>query len=156
MGLLEDEPQVADKTLAELKQGVTEAYGNYLSQLKESGSVWEQKPAAAGEGEEAWSARQVAEHIASANLYFANGIARIIGAEGPAMQQPQLASVDEAVGATESAQAGFMGVVEKLTPEQLAIEVEHPRFGKQTPAAIISLVTHHLGDHANQLKTLRG
>lgn len=147
---------MAETTLAELKQGVAEAYGSYLSQLKESGAVWEQKPASAGEGEEAWCARQVAEHIASANLYFANGIARIIGAEGPAMQQPQLASVEEAVTATEAAQAGFMGVVEKLGEDQLGIEVEHPRFGKQTPAAIISLVTHHLGDHANQLKTLRG
>jgi hypothetical protein len=147
---------MADKTLAELKQGVTEAYATYLSQLKEAGAVWEQKPATSAEGEDAWCARQVAEHIASANLYFANGIARIIGAEGPAMQQPQLASVDEAVSATESAQAGFMGVVEKLSEEQLAIEVEHPRFGKQTPAGLIGIVTYHLGDHANQLKTLRG
>ncbi|MCZ2110187.1 MAG: DinB family protein [Dehalococcoidia bacterium] len=147
---------MADKTLAELKQDVSAAYATYLAELKASGPVWEQKPAAAGEGEEAWCARQVAEHIASANLYFANGIARIVGAEGPAIQQPQLPSVDEAVVATEAAQAGFMGVVNGLSDDQLAIEIEHPRFGKQTPGGMVAMVAYHLGDHANQLRTLRG
>jgi len=49
-----------------------------------------------------------------------------------------------------------MDVVNKVTDDQLEIAIETPQLGKQTVGSILGVVSYHLNDHANQLKTLRG
>ncbi len=146
---------MTEKTAASALADLESAHATYMAELKQAGAVWEAKPAA-GEGEEAWCARQVAEHIGGANLYFAAGIANALGSEAPALARLELASADVAVAKTTETHAALAGVVATLKDDQLGLEFEHPRFGKQTVGGILGIVTYHYNDHANQLKTLRG
>ena len=143
-------------TVVAAREKITGGLGAYMAELRQAGANWERTPAGSPEGEAAWNARQVAEHIAGAGTFFAAGVAGAVGAEAPERRQFQFASADEAVPATEASYQLFLGVVDKVTDEQLAIEFEHPRLGKQTVGGLIELVAHHLNDHAGQLKALRG
>ena len=147
---------MADKTAAELRAELEAAHGAYMAELKQAGPVWETKPAAGGEGEEAWSARQVAEHIAGANLFFGAGVAQSIGVAAPAMARAELATAADAAAKTTETYATLAGVVAQVKDAQLGMEIDHPRLGKQTLGGIIGVSIYHYTDHANQLKTLRG
>lgn len=147
---------MADNTAAELRAELEAAHGAYMAELKQAGAAWETKPAAGGEGEEGWSARQVAEHISGANLFFGAGIAQAIGVTAPAMGRAELATAADAVTKTTETHAVLVGVVGQVKDAQLGMEIDHPRLGKQTLGGIIGVVTYHYNDHANQLKTLRG
>jgi hypothetical protein len=144
------------ETVASIREKVEQGLAAYTGELRQAGPHWETKPSGSPEGEAAWNARQVAEHVAGAGMYFAAGVASAVGAQGPQMRQFQLATADEAVPATETSYQAFLGVVDKVTDDQLAIEVDHPRLGKQTVGGIVGLVAYHLNDHAGQLKALRG
>ncbi len=144
------------ETVAAAREKVTGELGAYMAELRQAGANWERKPAGSPEGEAAWNARQVAEHIAGAGTFFASGVAGAVGIEGPERRQFEFASAAEAVPATEASYQAFLGVVDRLKDEQLAIEFEHPRLGKQTVGGLVGLVAHHLNDHAGQLKALRG
>jgi DinB superfamily len=144
------------ETVASIREKVEQGLAAYTGELRQAGPHWETKPAGSPEGEAAWNARQVAEHVAGAGTFFAAGVAGAVGAEGPERRQFQFASADEAIPATESSYEAFLGVVDKVTDAQLAVEFDHPRLGKQTVGGIIGIVAHHLNDHAGQLKTLRG
>lgn len=141
---------------ANLKAALRAASSAYMSELKQAGDVWDKKPAAAGEGEDAWCARQVAEHIAGASLYFANGLAKAIGAEPPAMQRFEFATAADAVEPTERGSLALLGVIDVVTDEQMAMEFDTGVMGKQTPRWLIDLATTHFSDHAKQLAELRG
>jgi hypothetical protein len=142
-------------TAAEASAAISAAFETYAAELKQAGAVWDKKPAAAGEGEDAWSARQVAEHIAGAGPFFASGLAQALSIEGPALARIELPDAAGAIGETERTHGLLMGVVGQITDDNLAIEIDHPRLGKQTVEGILGILSHHLNDHANQLKTLR-
>ncbi|MEP6871635.1 MAG: DinB family protein [Anaerolineaceae bacterium] len=146
---------MTEKTAADILTEIETAHTGYMSELKQAGGSWETKPAA-GEGEDAWSARQVAEHIAGSNLFFGAGIAEAIGLAAPGRERLSLVSAADATAKTAETHATFAGVAAKVSDNQLAMEIDHPRLGKQTLGGILSIVTHHYNDHANQLKTLRG
>ncbi len=146
---------MTEKTAAGILAEIHEAHAGYMSELNQAGNVWETKPSG-GEGEDAWSSRQVAEHIAGSNLFFGAGIADAIGAKAPALERLSLASAADATAKTAETHAALAGVCEKIEDSDLAMEVDHPRLGKQTLGSILGIVVHHYGDHANQLKTLRG
>ena len=74
---------MADVTVESAKASISKAFESYIAELKQSGPHWGRKPTAGGEGEEAWCARQVAEHIASAGPYFGAVIAKAVGFEEP-------------------------------------------------------------------------
>jgi len=140
---------------AATRTNIENALRGYLAELRLAGPHWERKPASSPEGEAAWNARQVAEHIASAASFFGAGIANALGIPGPARNQPSFNTVDEAVEGTEAAYQVLFGVVDGLSDEQLAAEFEAPRFGKTSADNLLALVTNHLGDHTDQLRTLR-
>ncbi len=146
---------MAAKTTTEILAEIHDAHLGYMSELKQAGNVWEAKPAG-GEGENAWSSRQVAEHIAGSNLFFGAGIADAIGVQGPPLERLVIPSATDALAKTAETHAALAGVCEKISDGQLAMEVDHPRLGKQTLESILTIVVHHYADHANQLKTLRG
>ncbi|MGI8926058.1 MAG: DinB family protein [Tepidiformaceae bacterium] len=141
-------------TIAEHQAAITAAYETYLAELKLAGPKWELAPPA-GEGEEAWCARQVAEHIAGAATFFGAGIAGALSIEGPGRFQPSFASAAEAVAATPEAHAKFMAVVGQVPEDKVAMEIDAPRLGKTTIGGIMGIVAHHLEDHAGQLRALR-
>ncbi|KAA0226087.1 DinB family protein [bacterium] len=140
---------------ADLSANIQNALKGYLDELRLAEQHWERAPVSSGEGEEAWNARQVAEHIAGAATFFGAGIATALGVPGPERRQPQFAAVADAVAGTESAHHALLGVVGGLSEEQIALEFEAPRFGKTTVANLAGIVAFHLTDHAGQLKKLR-
>lgn len=146
---------MAEATIASVTADLTSSFDTYIAELKQAQSVWEIKPDA-GNGEEAWSARQVAEHIAGASTFFAGRVAGAVGVQPPAAQQFQLASASEALTATEGAYGSLMAVVAQVKDAQLVEEIDLPRIGKHTVGSLLGIVAYHMKDHANQLKTLRG
>jgi hypothetical protein len=140
---------MAEVTAPGLKADVAKAYEEYAAELKLAGPHWEVKPASEKEGEEAWCARQVAEHIAGASGFFGAGIAKAAGIEAPRGGQFQFAD-------TPGAQANLMTVVDQLQDSHLGVEMEFGPLGKTTLGQVVGVVSYHLRDHAKQLKSLRG
>ncbi|MCK9519310.1 MAG: DinB family protein [Dehalococcoidia bacterium] len=143
------------KDTAQLREEIARAYEEYLAELKDAGPHWERKPAAGGEGEEAWSARQAAEHIASSTTFFANGIARAVEVDAPAIQQPAFASAETAVASMPGIQQTLQSVLDQVTDAQLDMEREFGPLGKSTLERVVGICALHLNDHGNQLRTLR-
>lgn len=142
-------------TVAEAKSAISSALDAYIAELEQSGSVWEVKPTGAPEGEAAWSAREVAEHIAGAGPFFGLGIAQAIGVDGPALSRVSLADTASAATETRRGHGLLLDVVAQIKDDQMSMDIDHPRLGKQTLGGILAIVSGHLKDHANQLKTLR-
>jgi hypothetical protein len=146
---------VPDSTAAAARDAISKAFATYIAELERAGPVWDRAPVGAADGEAAWCARQVAEHIAGAGTFFGSGIARLIGVPGPQPQALELTSASDAAAKTRETHGLFMSVANQVQDAQLRLEVDHPRLGKQTVGSILDIVAHHLNDHANQLKTLR-
>jgi hypothetical protein len=147
---------MADKNTAALSADIAKAYDVYMAELKQAGPTWDRKPAGAKEGEAAWCAREVAEHIAGAAGFFASGIARAINATAAAPQRHSLADANAAVAAMPGIQAALLEVVSQVPDGQLSPELEFGPLGKTSLGGVLGILAHHYGDHANQLKTLRG
>lgn len=143
-------------TAAEARAAIDAAFATYIAELAQAASVWDTKPAGAAEGEDAWCARQVAEHIAGAGPFFAMGIARACGIEGPAPARVALPDPAAAVDETKRCHGLLLDVVSKVQDDQLSIEFEAGQLGKQSVGGLMGVVSYHLNDLANQLKTLRG
>lgn len=142
------------QTADDIRRALSVAFEDYVAELRQAGPHWERLPAA-GEGEEAWSARQVAEHVASSLLLFGAGISRAIGVDGPRPSRLQFASVDEALSGTRESNEAFTKVIAGVTEESMAIEIVDPRAGTFTVGGILDIALNHFGDHASQLKALR-
>lgn len=133
------------------------AYAEYMTELKLAGPNWEKKPAAGKEGEAAWCAKEVAEHVASAGGFFGMSIAKAAGhADVPSPARPSFATADEAFAGTPAEHAKVVAAAVHVTPEQAAMETEFGPLGKTTIGAVLGVVSYHLRDHAGQLKALRG
>lgn len=143
-------------TAAEAQAAIAAAFESYISELAQAASVWETKPSGAAEGEDAWCARQVAEHIAGAGPFFGMGIARACGIDGPTPARISLPDAAAAVEETKRCHGQLVDVISKVTDDQMGIEFEAGQLGKQSVGGLMGVVSYHLKDHANQLKTLRG
>ena len=146
---------MADTTAAAHRANIGAAFDTYIAELKQAGPAWDKKPAGGSDGEEAWCAREVAEHIAGSGLFFGAGIAGLIGAQAPALERISLSSAEAAVAKTSETHGQLVTVLDQVKDEQLSKEIDHPQLGKQTVGSLMGIVTWHLNDHAQQLKTLR-
>ena len=140
---------------ADAKSTIEAGFKTYIAELEQSGPVWEKKPKNADEGEDVWCAKQVAEHIAGAGPFFGAGIAQAIGVNGPALARIELNDAATAVSETKRTHGLLMDVVSQVKDDQMSMDIDHPRLGKQTLGGILGIVSSHLNDHAQQLKTLR-
>jgi hypothetical protein len=147
---------MAEANIASLKNDISAALTAFESELKLAGPNWETKPANSAEGEGAWCARQVAEHVVGSAGFFGVGLARAAGVDGPGRTGGEYATAADASAATPDAFARLITVVDKVQDSQLAMETEFGPLGKTTLGNVIGVVAYHLNDHANQLKTLRG
>lgn len=145
---------MAETTADGLRADIVKAYDEYTAELKQHGAGWEKKPAG-GEGEAAWCAREVAQHVAEACGFFGSSIAKVIGVDGPAMGRVQFADAPAAIAAMPAAHAGLASVIDKVQDSHLATETEFGPLGKTNLGAVIGIVSYHLRDHASQLKALR-
>ncbi|MGE3076218.1 MAG: DinB family protein [Dehalococcoidia bacterium] len=143
-------------TAEEAKAAIEAGFTTYIAELEKAGPVWEKKPTTSGEGEDAWCARQVAEHIGGSGLFFGSGIATAMGITGPTPSRMSFPDAATALAETRRTHGELMAVVSQVKDEQLAAETELRGLGKQTVGGMLGIVSYHLNDHANQLKTLRG
>jgi hypothetical protein len=143
-------------TAAEIRSSIAAAFDAYMAELEQCGSVWEKKPEGSPDGEAAWCAREVAEHIASAGPFFGAGIAAAIGVPGPTPARITLENFEAAMSKTRRTHGLLMDVVARIQDAHIGQEIEHPRLGKNTVGGFLGIVAHHLNDHAQQLKSLRG
>jgi len=146
---------MSETTVSSLGSELASACDEYLAELRQVGAdAWERKPSA-GEGEEAWSARLVAEHVQGACGFFGNAIGKAAGIEGPGRTYSELPTPVAAVDGLPPAIAALQAVVAKLDEAKLAIEADAP-WGKSTVGGIVRGAGTHFRDHANQIRTLRG
>jgi hypothetical protein len=111
-------------------------------------AAWEKQPAS-GEGEDAWSPRQAAQHAIGAEAFFTTAICTACGYPGVEAPKPDFATPADAV-------KGFDEVVELTNKKLKYITVEdlakpHDRFG--SVEGLLKTDIGHLRDHAEQMKT---
>ncbi|MFN0093343.1 MAG: DinB family protein [Dehalococcoidia bacterium] len=142
--------------LASLLKDIAEGRERYAAELKQHTTArWTTKPTGSADGEAAWCARQVAEHIAGSSGFFGMGIGRAAGVKAMAMPQFSFAHPEQAVAATPGALDALVGVIKQVPAEALDREIEFGPLGKTTLANVIGIVAYHLNDHAAQLQSLR-
>lgn len=146
---------MANTRAAALRAAIAEAYATYMAELRQVGGVWEKKPAA-GEGEDAWSARQVAEHVAGACGFFGAGIAKAIGAEGPGRTYSELPNAEAAAAHMPGAFDALMGICHMVKDDLLDQEMEFGPLGRASLERVLEVAAYHFNDHAGQLRALRG
>jgi hypothetical protein len=146
---------MAEPTTAALGADINAGYEAYMAELRQAGPHWETKPAA-GEGEDAWCARQVAEHIAGSAGLFAHVVAKAASLDSPGRTGGEFATADEAIAATPVALGKLTSVMAQVPQTKLTEENEFGPLGKSTIANVLGIVAHHFHDHAGQLRALRG
>ena len=146
---------MADKTADELRADLASARANYLRELAQAAPHWERRPGGSPDGEDAWSARQVAEHIAGTAGFFANGIAKGVGLDGAATSRPELPTCDDALAATPAALDRLDAVTASISDEQLRTEFELAPLGTTTVRYLVELAASHIENHTGQLSALK-
>ena len=116
---------------------------------------WERQPEH-GEGEEAWSARQAAEHVVRAEVYYATTASKALGHDAPANPfadaPPDFPDIDAALAAYGLAVEAADSALVQVGPDDLAIE--HDRFGNVE--GILTSHLEHVRNHANQIAGAAG
>ena len=138
-------------SLAELRAARAAARADLLTALRDAGPAWQRRPAG-GSGEDAWSPRQAAEHVVGTVPLFARAVCRATFRPPPEsdldsrnLQLPTAGDALFALGrVTEYDDAALRG----LTSDDLARP--HERFA--TVAGLIETATHHLREHAAQIR----
>lgn len=135
----------------ELVSAAQESRGEVEAAIKECSTKWEIKPAS-GEGEDAWCAKEVAQHVIGADWFFTNQIAQACGA--PAMERPQI-DVTTPAQALESLQqigAANDKILRHVSEGDLSKTFETQRFGTQSVQQMLQTMAGHARDHANQIR----
>jgi hypothetical protein len=143
------------RDLGQLRTAIDNAYDRYLGELGQAGAHWERKPSGGGEGEDGWCARQVAEHLAGASGYFAMMVSKQIGMEPPPTQRYTFHDAAAASAGMPVAHEKLMGIVRHVRQEDLDRAFEFPPLGDVTIGNVVGIISHHLEDHAQQLRSLR-
>ena len=108
-----------------------------------------------GEGEDAWSAREAAQHVIGAELYYANAVCEACGYDGP--ESPfasglELASPEAASAALAQATAAADSKIQHVSAGDL--ERSHERMGPLPD--VFESWSGHLRDHAAQITAAGG
>ncbi|HEY7294908.1 MAG TPA: DinB family protein [Dehalococcoidia bacterium] len=135
----------------ELRAAIVENRAQLQAALHGTAERWETEPPA-GEGEDAWSPRQVAEHMIGSEWYFTNHIAQACGA--PALERPALDTATPAAAAATATRIGAIcdNVLRHVSDADLAKTREVGRFGAQTVEWMLTVMDSHARDHLQQLK----
>ncbi|MDZ7728742.1 MAG: DinB family protein [Dehalococcoidia bacterium] len=135
----------------ELRTQLESARAEFRKALEAAGSGWEQKPAG-GEGEEAWSPRQVAEHAIGTETYFATSICKACGYPGVDPIETDFPTADVAVTAFDAAVEACNKKLKHVSAEDLA--QSHDRLG--SVENIFQMDISHMTDHAQQIRNAVG
>jgi hypothetical protein len=139
----------------ELRQSIVDARADLQAALHEVHEKWEVKPASA-EGEDAWSPKEVAQHVIGADWFFTNLVCQACGA--PAMERP---SIDASTPARAAASLSRIGAADDallrhVSEGDLSKTHEHPRRGVMTVEQFMEMMASHTRDHINQMLAAAG
>ncbi len=129
----------------ELRAQLALARDRFRDAMRLVASRWDVAPAP-----EAWSPRQVVEHVVRAEIWFASKVCTSCGYPGREAEPVSLATAEEGLRAFDEAASWSAGRLKYVTPEDLARPDD--RFG--TVAGIITAATAHLTEHAEQLERM--
>jgi len=137
-------------TPKELRQAIIESRADLAAAIVEAANGWENKPAS-GEGEDAWSPQQVAQHVIGSELFFANGVSQACGAPELAMQRPEVETASQAAATL----IRFGAIADNIhrhvsdgdLPKKFTLRV-----GEMSVEQMLDLIANHERDHANQIR----
>ncbi len=136
----------------ELRASLAESRAAFRAALEAVTDGWETAPAS-GEGEEAWSARKVAEHTIRAELFFTTAICDACGYPGVDVPADmQFSTPAEAIAAFDTAVETTNKKLKYVSDTDLV--KEHARMGSSEN--ILNIGIGHLRDHAQQIRTAAG
>ena len=110
---------------------------------------WEKSPPG-GEGEDAWSPRQVAEHVIAAEIYFASAVCAACGYDGPEspiVGEAQFATAAEAQTALTAVIAAADSKIKYVSVEDLS----HAHDSMGNVENVMRITAWHSLDHAMQI-----
>ena len=137
----------------ELRQAIVEARADLQAAFHDAHDAWEKKPAGAQEGEDAWSPRQVAEHVIGAEVFFASGISQACGA--PKLDRPPIDVSTPAAAAASLTRCGAIAdnVLRHVSEGDLA-KTTQMRQGEMSVEQMMALVARHGHGHAEQIRAV--
>jgi hypothetical protein len=112
---------------------------------------WEKRPAE-GEGEAAWSPREVAQHVIPSEAFFATATCVACGYPGVEFTNRSYANADEALAALDE----VIEVTNKKIKYVTDTDIEKPQDGFGTVEALLTYQAVHLKEHAEQLRVAAG
>ena len=137
-------------TPKELHQAIIEGRAGLQSAFHDAHGAWGRKPQG-GEGEDAWSPRQVAEHVIGAEIFFASSIAQACGA--PALDRPSIdASTPAAAAASLTRTSAIADNIFRRVTESDFPKTQQTRVGELTVERLMEIAASHGQDHANQIR----
>ena len=139
-------------TPKELRQALADVRADLHAALHHVHETWEQKPPA-GEGEESWSPKEVAQHVIGADWFFTNMIVQACGY--PALERPHIDVSTPAQAAASLARiaANDDNYLRHVTDEDLRRTAE-TRFGPRSVEELMAMLTRHAREHTEQLLAL--
>jgi uncharacterized damage-inducible protein DinB len=134
-------------TLEELNNEIRAAREEIKAAIEASASYWERQPPA-GEGEEAWSPRQVAEHVVTTESVYTNRLLETAGRASIDKVEPSYPTPADAVKGLFDYGATLEQKTKDLTEADLARP--HERMGNV--AGFFGFRARHLRAHADQIR----
>jgi len=137
-------------TADEARAAVVAARADLSAALAGAAGGWNTKPAG-GEGEEAWSAQEVAAHVIPADLFFARAACKGAGVDGPAnpIKGALITTPQEATAALQAVAAATDATVAAIGAEDMGKDA-HESFG--TVEGVFGVWAGHIRDHAAQIR----
>lgn len=137
----------------ELRAEIAGAREAFRVALSVAAAAWETKPTS-GEGEDAWSPRQVAEHAIPLEVYFAAKVCEACGYPGVKWEgATAFATADEATEAFDQAVAIANGRLKYVSETDLPKKKDE---SSRSAEEYMQIDAGHMNDHASQLLAAAG
>lgn len=139
-------------TLSEQQHEIEAARQEVREAFNAAGPSWAVQPPS-GEGEDAWSPKQVAEHLIGAEAFFVNNIAPLVGIQAPGRPEIDCSSPEAAATTYQRVAAQSDAVITTIKDEDLAKTVQL-RMGEMSVSQILGIISSHARDHAQQIRAV--
>ena len=138
----------------ELRAKIDQSREAFRGALGAAAGAWETKPAS-GEGEAAWSPREVAEHAIPSEVFFATKVCEACGYPGLTWEGARsFDSAEAAIEAFDAAIAMSNGRLKYVTDADLPKKKDET---SRSAEEYLGINAWHMNDHAAQLRaTTRG
>jgi hypothetical protein len=135
----------------DLRGDLVEARADLQAAFHAAHQAWDRAPSA-GQGEEAWSPRQAAEHVIGVEVYFTSNIAVACGA--PAIETPVVncATPADAAAALTRVSALCDRTLRHISETDLSKTYQNNRGESRTVEQALTTMASHAREHAQQIR----